>query len=417
VESPLVFMPFSENFTWPVGWRDALDIALMTFLIYQAFLQFRGTRAARVGASLAAMGVLYFLAHAAGLFLTSWVLSGIWAASFVLVIIVFQTEIRQILEQVNSVIPSFKMFRRLHHPHDFTDALMAIATTCFTLASKHWGALLVFERRDSLESQLRSLGVVVDARVSSQLLENFFTPQASLHDGAVYIRADRIYRAGCILPLSETKSLPHFYGTRHRAAVGITEHSDAFAIVVSEERGTVAAVERGGMVILPGAPELYTWLVARLVHPAKKRFLKWPGYALLTNNWQAKLGALAGVVLLWLVLVGLQNAEVGFNIPVIYDNIPAHLDLTGNRTQEVYLRVRGSRELIGLLDPSRLQARINLRDGQEGTRRYSLSAQDVNIPLGLQVAEVDPTTVTVRLKKKPPPEKPVSKNEAAKTPS
>jgi len=278
--SLFAFVPLSEDFTRPVRWRDVLDIALMVFLVYQAYLRLRGTQAARVGASLAVMGLLYFLAHATGLFLTSWILSAIWAASFILVIIVFQTEIRQILEQVNPVIPSFKMFRHLYQPHDSTDALTTIADTCFALASKHYGALLVFERRDPLEPLLRSLGVVIDARVSSQLLENLFTLQASLHDGAVYVRADRIYRAGCILPLSETKSLPYFCGTRHRAAVGITEHSDALAVVV----------------------------------------------------------------LLWLVLVGPQNAEVGFNIPVIYDNIP----------------------------------------------------------LGLQVAEVDPMTVTVRLKKKPP---------------
>jgi len=403
------------DFSLPVGWRDAVDMALMACLVYQAYIRFRGTRAARIGVGLVIMGALYFLAHAAGLLLTSWVLSGVWAAAFVLVIIVFQGEIRQILEQVQPAIPSFALFRRGRQLQSEVETLRTIASTCFTLATKRRGALLMFERRNQLEPFLRSPGVIVDARVSPQLLENLFMPPSPLHDGAIYIRGDRIFRASCVLPLSETHSLPHFYGTRHRAAVGITERSDALAVVVSEERAAVSVVERGNMVTLPAAQDLYAWLLTRLTDGGQPHRFIWPSLTLLTHNWRVKLASLAVVLLLWLALVGPQNAEVGFTIPVIYDNIPASFDLTGNRTQEVYLRVRGPRELINFLDPRRLHATLNLKEAQEGATRYSLSAQDVDIPLGVEVVGVDPATVTVRLKKKPPPEKEETKGASGKS--
>ncbi len=398
---------------WGFRWRDVLDVSLMTFLVYQAYLYFRGTRAARVGAGLAALGVFYFLAQAAGLFLTTWVLGGVWAASFILIVVVFQGEIRQILERMNFRISSVALFRR-PHADGITDFMVTIAEACATLASQRHGALLVFERREAIEPLLRGKGVVIDAEVSSQLVENLCTPPTPLHDGALYLREGRVYRAGCILPLSESLSLPYFYGTRHRAAVGITEISDAVVVVVSEERGTVSVVERGAIVALSRFQELAAWLANRLSGPPKKEKHSWFDPTVITHDWRAKLAALAAVGLLWLILVGPQNTEVGFTIPVVYYDIPADLDLDGRRTQEVYLRVRGSRELLSLLDSRRLRAQVNLKETGEGTSNYPLSAQEVNLPLGLQVAGLDPPMVTVRLKKKPPPEKSPEKTDSAK---
>lgn len=407
-------LPTEWRFVLAIGWREALDIILMTCLIYQGYVLFRGTRAARVGIGLALLGVSYLLAQMAGLLLTSWVLGGIWAVVFILVIVVFQSEIRQILEHVNPRLPSLPEVRRTAWVKDAPEALATLANTCFVLASRRCGALLIFERHDPLEPLLRSPGILIDARASAPLVENLFTPPAPLHDGALYLRRGRIYRAGVVLPLSETASLPHFYGTRHRAALGITEHSDALAVVVSEERGTVSVVEGGGMVTIPTAGELRAWLTARLVSVAKKRWAFVPSPTLLTHNWRAKLGSLAVVMLLWFVFIGPQNTEIGFSVPVVYHNIPANLELDGKRSQEVYLRVRGSRELLRFLDPRHIQAQVDLKDAEEGTSRYSLSTQEVNVPLGVQVADVDPATVTVHLKKKPSLETPANASDTGK---
>ncbi len=391
---------------WKFRWRDGIDIACMAFVVYQAYIRFRGTQAARIGVGLAVLGLFYFLASQAELFLTTWVLGGIWAAAFILVVVVFQAEIRQILEQVNPLLSTSKIFRRIPAETWIADFLVTIADTCFSLAKKRYGAILVFERNDPVEPLLRSQGVLIDAEVSDLLLDNLVTPSSSLHDGAICLRVGRVWRAGCILPLSESRSLPHTYGTRHRAALGITERSDALAIVVSEEQGAVSVVDRGGMVTLPGSSELLTWLNSRL-SGAKKRRTHWRWRDMLEANIRPKLGALAAVCILWLTLVGPQNTEVGFAVPVVYYNIPGHLDMAGKSTQEVYLRVRGSRELLALLDPRGLRAQVDLSSAQAGRSRFPLTEHDVNIPLGLQVAGMDPSSVRVRLKERPsPPEQP-----------
>ena len=402
---------------WDFRWRDGLDVAFMAFIVYQAYIRFRGTRAARISAGLAVLGVFYFLANQAGLFLTTWVLGGIWAAAFILVVVVFQAEIRQILEHVNPRLPVLNIFRRTSSTPKVADFLVTIADTCFALAKKKCGGLLVLERKDPLESLLRSRGVLVDGQVSALLLENLFTPASPLHDGAVYIRDARVSRAGCVLPLSETRSLPYIYGTRHRAALGITERSDALAVVISEERGAVSVVDHGGMVTLPGSSELLEWLNSRLLGAEGKRDVQswWRGA--IFSNVRAKAGALATVCVLWLVLVGPQNTEVGFTIPVVYYNIPGNLDMTGKNTQEVYLRLRGSGELLTLLDPRRLRAQVDLSSARAGRSRYPLTAQDVNVPLGLQVAGMDPASVSVRLKKRPEPEKASEQTNGVKRPS
>ncbi len=387
---------------WEFRWQDGIDIACMAFVVYQAYIRFRGTQAARIGAGLAGLGLFYFLASQTGLLLTTWVLGGIWAAAFILVVVVFQAEIRQILEQVNPVFSTPKMFRRVSAETWAADFLPTLANTCFSLAQQRHGAILVFERNDSVEPLLRSQGVLIDAEVSDLLLDNLFTPASPLHDGAVYIRVGRVCRAGCILPLSESPSLPYTYGTRHRAALGVTERSDALAVVVSEERGEVSVVDRGGMVTLPGSSELLNWLDARL-SGAKQKRPPWRWWALLGTNIRPKLGALAAVCILWLILVGPQNTEVGFAVPVVYYNIPGNLDMTGRNTQEVYLRIRGSRELLALLDPRGLRAQIDLSSAQAGRSRFPLTAHNVNIPLGLQVAGMDPSSVSVRLKQRPSP--------------
>lgn len=396
------FIPSEWRLGWEFRWRDVMDIACMAFFVYQAYIRFRGTQAARVGAGLVVLGMFYFLASQAGLFLTTLVLGGIWAAAFILVVVVFQAEIRQILEQVNPVLPTLNVFRRTSTEARVADFLVTIADTCFSLAKKRCGAILVFERNDPVEPLLRSQGILIDAEVSDLLLDNLFTPSSPLHDGAVYLRAGRVRRAGCILPLSESRSLPYTYGTRHRAALGITERSDALSVVVSEEQGAVSVVDRGGMVTLPGSSELLAWLNSRL-SGAKKKRARWRWRDMLGANMRPKLGALAAVCFLWLILVGPQNTEVGFAIPVVYYNIPGNLDMTGKNTQEVYLRVRGSRELLALLDPRGLRAQVDLSSAQAGRSRLPLTEHDVNVPLGLQVAGMDPPSVSIRLKERPSP--------------
>lgn len=390
------------SFDWSRGslflfpWTTLIDIGVMTFIVYQVYARFRGTRALRVLGGVVILGLGGLLAQKAGLFLTSWLLGGISAAAVILFVVIFQGEIRQMLERVNPRLP-LSVLRPLPPA-----AVNVIAEAAFALAARRCGALFVVERQDALDPLLRSPGAKIDAQLSQELLETLFMPASPLHDGAVYIREGRVYRAGAVLPLSGTPTLASFYGTRHRAALGITEQSDALAIVVSEERGTVAVAESGTLEVLPAPAVLRAWLTDRLRTPGEQRRKRWFSSELVTRDWQPKLVSLALVVFLWFVLVGRQNTEIGLSVPVVYTNVPSALTIQEQKIQEVYVRVRGSQEMLNFLDPSRLRVMIDLRDAKAGLQRYPITAKDINLPLGLQLVLVEPEEIRLRLRELAP---------------
>jgi diadenylate cyclase len=376
-------------------WSYLIDIGIMTFIIYQAYLRFRGTRAIRILEGVAILGLGGLAAQKAGLFLTSWLLSGIGAAAVVFFIVIFQAEIRQMLERVNPRLPA-SLFRQLPQ-----EGLAPLSETIFALAAKRCGALFVFERRDFLDPLFRSPGVIIDAQVSPELIESLFTPPTPLHDGALYLREGRIYRAGCVLPLSENPRLASFYGTRHRAALGISEQSDALAVVISEERGVVSVAEKGTLEVVKTPAALLTWLTGRLSAPTEQSRKQWLNLELVTQNWRPKLASLMIVGILWFVLVGRQDTEVGFSVPVLYTNVPKTLSIQDQGVQEVYVRVRGSEEMLNFLDMTRLRVAIDLRDAKAGTQRYRLAATNINLPPGLQLIGIDPAEIRLRLRETP----------------
>jgi uncharacterized protein (TIGR00159 family) len=396
-----ILRPVGDLF-WNFPWRHAIDVAFMSFIVYQVYIRIRGTRAMRILAGIVVLGLGYLVAQAVGLFLTSWVLGGIWAAALILVIVIFQGEIRHMLEQVNPRVPLTTLLRWGGWGRLPEETLTTMAKTAFSLAAKRCGALFVFERHDFVEPLLKGPGVRLDAELSPQLVETLYFPPTPLHDGALYIRQGRAYRAGSILPLSENRRLAHYYGTRHRAALGITERSDALAVTVSEERGNVSVAENGIITVVNTPADLLIWLTERLSPKEKPVTKRWSLKAFITQNWRPKLVSVVGVSMLLFFLVGHQNAEVGVSIPVVYLNVPNQLTIDGRHVQEVYVRVRGSREMLNFLDPGQLQVAIDLEKAREGSQRYSISDKDIKLPPGLKLAGVNPSMIRLRLLKKPP---------------
>ena len=393
-ELPAAMTSYLRDLLVDFGWRDAADIAIMTAVVYQGYQHFRGTRAARAFGGLALLGLSYLTAQALGLFVTSWVLGGVWAAVLVSVIVIFQSEIREVLEQFNrSMLPRWQR-RAIEQP-----ALGVLADVAFTLAADRVGALIVVERQDNLAGLLRRPGVPLDAAVSADLLATIFYRGAPLHDGAVRIRSGRVLDASCLLPLSEAASLPARYGTRHRAAVGITELSDALAIVVSEERGTVSVAVGGTLQPVAEAPQLLTWLQQHVAtpRPQPQPTIEQGWRRLVQHNWQPKLVSAAVVVLAWAILVGPKNAEVAISASLVYQNLSSNLRIQSASNNEVVLHVRGSRELIGLLSPERVKVALDLRDAQPGDQQVKIGRDAVSLPLGLRLVEVKPPTVRLTL--------------------
>ncbi|MEG2173607.1 MAG: diadenylate cyclase CdaA [Desulfovibrionaceae bacterium] len=219
-----------------MDWRDVLDIALVTILLYQVIIMVRGTRALTVILGLGLLMLLYFFAKFVGLYTLTWMLQHVFSSLFLVVVILFQRDIRQALGDMGA--RSFWRRTALQH-----DSMTALVNACVEMGRLRVGALIVLERSMPLGDMVGNEGVRLDALISTKLLMNIFYPKAPLHDGAVIISKGRITAAACILPLAVVQG--QNFGTRHRAALGITEESDAVVIVVSEERGEISVAMKG----------------------------------------------------------------------------------------------------------------------------------------------------------------------------
>ena len=221
-------------------WQDAADIILVAIIIYQVFLFLKGTQAIQVLAGMFLLFIVYLGAKRLELFTLEWLLDGVVRSFLLIVIILFQADIRRVLS---------RMGRKALASADASEPLIMeeICDAVETLASQRIGALIILERQIGLSDYLEG-AVKLDAMVTKELLVSLFWPHTPTHDGAVIIQGDRIIAAGCLLPLSASAELDPTLGTRHRAAVGLTEHSDALALVVSETYGQIS-LARGGKIL------------------------------------------------------------------------------------------------------------------------------------------------------------------------
>jgi uncharacterized protein (TIGR00159 family) len=238
----LLLVPIRDYVARLVEPRSLADVVLVFLLVYGVLKLLRGTRAAPMAAGLGVFAFLYWLAVNQGLTTLEFVLRGALIYIGVAIIVLFQTEIRQALITFgNRFRMPFARRPRGQFGESIYDEIVLAATT---LASTKTGALIVIERNVGLKG-IVDAGVRLDAELSYDLIVSIFNPASPLHDGAIIIRDDRIASASCFLPLSLNPLLSKDLGTRHRAALGITEDSDAVAIVVSEETGLVSYVRRG----------------------------------------------------------------------------------------------------------------------------------------------------------------------------
>lgn len=226
-----------ENMT--LDWRDALDIALVTLLLYQVIQMVKGTRALAAIIGLGLLMLLYMFSKSIGLYTLTWVLQHIFGSLFLVIVVLFQRDIRQALGDMGT-----RKFWRRNALRD--DSMEELVAACVEMARLRIGALIVIERSMPLGDMIQREGVRLDARLSKKLLMNIFYPKAPLHDGAVVFSKGQITAAACILPLAVAQG--QNFGTRHRAALGITEESDAVAVVVSEERGEISVAIKGHLI-------------------------------------------------------------------------------------------------------------------------------------------------------------------------
>jgi diadenylate cyclase len=226
----------------PVGWWDLLDIAIVSILIYESLKLIRGTRAAQMAVGSLLLVGLFYVSRLAPLQTLNWMIRNVLVYVAFAAIVIFQGDIRRGLAHFGRA-PFFRYFSRQEAVDETIEEVVVAAGM---LASQRTGAIIAIEREIGLRNYIES-GIPLDAEITYDLLVTIFQPTSPLHDGAVVIQEGRVASAACFLPLTVNPKLSRELGTRHRAAIGLTEENDAIAVVVSEERGQIALSIDGGL--------------------------------------------------------------------------------------------------------------------------------------------------------------------------
>lgn len=247
-----------------ISWKDIVDVLIVAFIIYQLLLTFRGTKAVPMilGLFIVLLASRYFVYL--GLHTLNWILQNFLTAGLILVIVIFQPELRRALARFGhqSILRFFSEAQETH----MVDEIVRAATT---LAEKKIGALIAMERDTKLSNYVEA-GVDIDGKLSRRLLESIFITKSPLHDGAVIVSGNRITAAACFLPLTINPTVDKDMGTRHRAALGLSEETDALVVVVSEETGNISLAVEGKIQVRLDPLHLRAILLKYLGTPRKK---------------------------------------------------------------------------------------------------------------------------------------------------
>jgi len=226
-----------------VTFWDVVDIMIVSLIVYELLKLIRGTHAVQMGMGIAVLVGMFYISRGFQLETLNWLIRNIVGYVVFAAIVLMQADIRRALVHLGRA-PFFRVFRRFDRPINDDDVVEELVVAVTTLSAKRTGALIVVERSIGMRNYIES-GIPLDARLTYDLLVSIFQPTSPLHDGAVIVQNDRVAAAACFLPLTVNPRLSRELGSRHRAAIGITEENDAVAIVVSEETGVISLILNG----------------------------------------------------------------------------------------------------------------------------------------------------------------------------
>jgi len=329
-----------------------------------------------------------FIAVWGGLIVTSYAIQAITALAAIIIIVVFRNEIRSSLQATN-----LKMLLWGLPHHSTKTPVDLIVESAFEMARKRIGGLIVIPGKDDLKDYIHS-GIAFDALVSTESIISVFWKDNPVHDGAMVISGNRIREVSAILPLTKRQDLPSFYGTRHRAAVGLSEIVDALVICVSEERGRVFVAKgpHTEIVLRPG--DLLQMLNEHTGYKTKTgRFLK---------NEKLELGfaALVSVIFIsgaWLNLTKGVDTLTTLQVPIEYKNRNPKMEITSTSADSVRLFLKGSEALLKTIRVENLKAEIDIASGKVGDNTFEISKKNFSIPPGIVLNDIQPPAVVVNL--------------------
>lgn len=374
---------------------DILDIVIVSGLCWIAIVWIREARAKVALGGIAAIAGLFWAAYALDLRLTTSVLQGFMALSAVVMVLVFQDDLRRFFEGITLWV------MRNATPRPSGDLLDDLGALCFSLAHHRIGALFVFPGREPLDRLLDG-GVYLDGRVSEALLRSLLDPRTPGHDGGIVIRGGKVVRFGVHLPLSTEWEEIGAGGTRHAASLGLAERSDAFCIAVSEERGEVSVAWRGHLERVADETLLRERIDRFLRRTARRRSENWLQTRLVSARHHWREGILASVVAtgLWLHTVpGAILDQSSKAIPVVIENVPDGFRVTEIDPPEIDVLFEGRKRDLVLTGGEDLQVRIDGDLARLGRRTFAVGENQVEHPPELEIVAIEQGQIRLALER------------------
>ncbi len=376
------------NFLYTIQWQDIADITLTSYILFRFYILFKGTNVFRI---LIGMTMLWFFQRIAvflGLIVTSWVVQGVAAVAALIIIVVFRNEIRSVLQARNlkSILWGFSS-------KTVITTIEIIVESVFEMAQRKIGALLVLPGKEDLEEEVQS-GIAWKGAVSKEMIMSIFWPGNPVHDGAAIIEGNQIREVGAILPLSHRNDLPTHYGTRHRAALGLAETSDALIIVVSEERGDVLVAKASNLREVKQKHRLEQHIREHMGIATKQQpFMR-------KEMFETVMAALLSIVFItgiWFNVTRGRDTLATFEIPIEYMNRDPGMEILDASVNSVGLDLSGSGALIKSIKPDQVDVRLDLSKAVAGNNSFTITRENISLPPGIVLKKVYPTVVDVNL--------------------
>lgn len=371
-------------------WQDLLDIFIIAYIFYRLYLWLRKRKALRMVMAILSLPVFYAIGRWIDLPLSIWFLQNMWTVIIIILVVIFQQEIREVLGNVS--LPTFFFGRAEVFAPKIIDR---IGEAVFQMVAREMGGLIVFQKEDNLDEIIHEKKFL-DAEINEDILISIFNSQSPLHDGAVIIHEGRIRYAAAILPLSKSTSLPGEWGTRHRAGLGITELSDAKCIIISEERGEVLLVYRGRVKKIKNKEELKSSIID--VSPfgdIKGKEGGW--FKKIFNDIPRKIIFLILVFFLWIFVIAIPQREINYSIPIEYYSIPKDLEIVDDPPREINVILKGSQRILSTMNLSQIRVQVNLSSAQKGVNHISLNETNITPHPGITVVNFSPRNIKVQL--------------------
>jgi len=385
-------MPFLEELQRAFRIADAVDIAFIALFLYAVLAWFKEAASRAVLAGLFVLAVIYFVARAFDMYMTVTLFQAVFAVLLIALVVIFQEDIRRGFERI-------AVLGRLGSPrHSAPHSMDTLVESAADLAVRRIGALIVLYGREPLGRHLEG-GLRLDGEISKPLLDSIFDPHSAGHDGAVIIGDGRLRLFAAHLPISKNLKQVGQRGTRHSAALGLSEVSDALVIVVSEEQGTISVAEGGKLQTMASGAELKQRLERFHARhfPARRR--SWWQKLLAENAWLKVVSLLLACFLWFFFCFQAETVQKSFLVPVEYRNLPEQFILEETAPVEARITLEGYDRAFRLLDPAMLRVALDLSEIRAGLQTVPVSEADVRRPSNLELESVEPRLIMLRVEK------------------